>query len=205
MNGAQPFVYLAPCGCVFSQAGLKAVSGTPPSKSPSADGADKDGDKGADSALDLCPNCGTKYDRAADVLALNPPPALQQDMLLAMFAKRAREPVKTKGKKRKAAAAAAAPMSADAAEPPAKKHAVAAPSTNPSIAAASRAVTQELAKEEAKRKAAMSDAVKSLYTPKEGAKKETFMTMGTFTRVSCFFRISSPPALANLELCRQYA
>ena len=62
MNGAQPFVYLAPCGCVFSQAGLKAVSGTPPSKSPSADGADKDGDKGADSALDLCPNCGTKYD-----------------------------------------------------------------------------------------------------------------------------------------------
>ncbi|KAJ2989273.1 hypothetical protein NUW54_g8839 [Trametes sanguinea] len=32
MNGSQPFVYLSTCGCVFSQAGLKALS-TSPSKS----------------------------------------------------------------------------------------------------------------------------------------------------------------------------
>ncbi|KAI0717493.1 Rtf2 RING-finger-domain-containing protein [Cerioporus squamosus] len=157
MNGAQPFVYLQTCGCVFSQAGLRTVAGTPSSKSPKTD----EGDKGKDTAsLELCPQCGAKYDRTSDILLLNPPP-------------------EGKGKKRKAAAAAGDA----AAEPPAKKHAAALPTTNPSIAAASRAVAQDLAKEEAKRKAAMSDAVKSLYASKDGPKKkETFMTMGTFTR-----------------------
>ena len=181
----QPFVYLASCGCVFSQAGLKAVSGPTPSKSPTA-GADSSPDKAQDKgpALDLCPNCGAKYDRTADVLTLNPAPELEASMRAAMEVRRALEPAKTKGKgkKRKAAAAAAA---GEDTEPPAKKHiGGAAPSTNPSISAASRAVTQELAKEEARRKAGMSDAVKSLYAPKDGTgKKETFMTMGTFTRV----------------------
>ena len=173
MNGSQPFVYLQPCGCVFSQAGLKAVTGTPPSKSPGAEGEEKE-----KASLDLCPQCGAKYDRAADILVLNPPLELEREMRATMEAKRLLEPAKGKGKKRKAAAAAAGES---AAEPPAKKHA----STTPNIAAASRAVAQELAKEEAKRKAAMSDAVKSLYAPKDGSKKkETFMTMGTFTRVS---------------------
>jgi hypothetical protein len=66
--------------------------------------------------------------------------------------------------------------------PPTKKQAV--PSLNPSIAAASRAVVSGLALEEARRKAGMSDAVKSLYGSADGKKrKETFMTMGTFTRV----------------------
>ena len=181
MNGSQPFVYLKPCGCVFSQAGLKAVTqSTTPPKSPdtqpegeSAGGADKPW-------LDLCPQCGAKYDRVTDVLQLNPPPEMEQEMRATMEVLRSLEPAKGKGKKRKAAA------SGDA-DQPTKKKAVAAPATNPSIAAASRAVTQELAKEEAKRKAAMSDAVKSLYGPKDGSKKkETFMTMGTFTRVSQF-------------------
>ena len=50
------------------------------------------------------------------------------------------------------------------------------------ISAASQAVVNGLAIEEAKRKSEMSDDVKSLY--KNGTKrKETFMTMGTFTRV----------------------
>lgn len=57
--------------------------------------------------------------------------------------------------------------------------------SNPNIAAARRAVAQSLAEEEAKRKANMSDAVKSLYEPANSSRKETFMTMGTFTRVSC--------------------
>ena len=195
MNGSQPFVYLAPCGCVFSQAGLKAVSGsTPPSKSPSADAASDS----KDGALDLCPNCGAKYDRTSDVLTLNPSPELEETMHAAMEAKRLLEPAKPKGKgkKRKAAEAEAK------AEPPAKKPA--APATNPSVAAASRAVAQELAKEEARRKAGMSDAVKSLYGPKDGAKKkETFMTMGTFTRVRCLSPAASPVSLLTAHL--QYA
>ncbi|KAI0358861.1 DUF602-domain-containing protein [Trametes cingulata] len=186
MNGSQPFVYLATCGCVFSQAGLKAVTGTPPSKSPPAETPGEVGkEKGKDSEkeqtkdLDLCPQCGAKYDRTSDVLMLNPPPEVEEQMRAAMVARRAAEPAKGKGKKRKAAAVENA-----AVEPPSKKKASSPmPTTNPSIAAASRAVAESLAKEEAKRKAAMSDAVKSLYGPKDGQKKkETFMTMGTFTR-----------------------
>jgi len=57
------------------------------------------------------------------------------------------------------------------------------PTMNPSIGTVARKVTEQLAEEEKKRKANMSDAVKSLYEPKNGVKrKETFMTMGTFTR-----------------------
>lgn len=92
-----------------------------------------------------------------------------------MLKRRAAEPTKTKGKKRKAAA--------DAEQPSTKKKATVNPS-NASISSATRAVTASLAEEETKRKANMSDAVKSLYTSKDGPKrKETFMTMGTFTRV----------------------
>ncbi|TBU56195.1 Rtf2 RING-finger-domain-containing protein [Dichomitus squalens] len=178
MNGVQPFVYLKPCGCVFSQSGLRAVaqSNTAPKSSDTQPDGDEAG--GADKPwLDLCPQCGTKYDRIADVLQLNPPPEMEQEMRATMEVLRSLEPVKSKSKKRKAAVAG------DADQPAKKKAAGAAAATNPSIAAASRAVTQELAKEEARRKAAMSDAVKSLYGPKDGSKrKETFMTMGTFTR-----------------------
>ncbi|RDX51575.1 DUF602-domain-containing protein [Lentinus brumalis] len=199
MNGVQPFVYLRTCGCVFSQAGLRTVAGTPPSKSPKAEG-DADSEKGKDTAsLELCPQCGAKYDRTTDILLLNPPPEVEEDMRAAMEAKRLLEPAKGKGKKRKAAAAAA-----DGVEPPTKKQAAAMPTTNSSIAAASRAVAQDLAKEEGKRKAAMSDAVKSLYASKDGPKrKETFMTMGTFTRVSLSF--SSSPQVAALTGVLQYA
>ena len=90
--------------------------------------------------------------------------------------------VAKKGKKRKGAVKAEA-----GAEPASKqKHSSAspAPSLNPNIAAASRAVAESLAIEEAKRKATMSQAVKSLYGTKGSEKKETFMTRGTFTRVS---------------------
>jgi len=81
-------------------------------------------------------------------------------------------PVK-KSKKRKAAAAAGADA---AVEPPAKKVATA------SIATASNSLRSTLALEEAKRKAGMTDAVRALYTGKDTGRKETFMTMGTFTR-----------------------
>lgn len=175
MNGVQPFVYLAPCGCVFSQAALKTVAdaaSTPP--------------QGEDSSkqLDVCPQCAVKYDKTEDVLLLNPAPDEEERMLANMERRRLSEPAK-KSKKRKAGNGGA--DAADA-EPPAKKKSAAAaagmPSTNPSIAAASRGVVSSLALEEAKRKAGMSDAVKSLYSGDGPKRKETFMTMGTFTRVS---------------------
>jgi ribosome-binding protein aMBF1 (putative translation factor) len=160
MNGVQPFVYITTCGCVFTQAGLKTVSSTH--------------SKEAEKELDVCPQCAKKYSRADDVVTLNPSRDEEDEMWASMERRRLLEPTK-KGKKRKNA------FSEDP-EPPAKKQAL--PSTNPSIAAASRAVVSGLAMEEAKRKAGMSDAVKSLYGSADGKKrKETFMTMGTFTRV----------------------
>ncbi|KAI0089983.1 Rtf2 RING-finger-domain-containing protein [Irpex rosettiformis] len=184
MNGSQPFVFLWTCGCVFSQAGLRAVSGTPP---PRDDSGKEAKSKDADTLdlgpqLDICPQCAKKYNRAEDVVLLNPPEEQLDDIIAAMLKRRASEPVKSKGKKRKGAVTAL-----DSVEPPAKKKHVtsgsSAPSINPNMASASRAVTSSLAEEEAKRKANMSEAVKSLYGPKDGVKKkETFMTMGTFTR-----------------------
>jgi hypothetical protein len=110
---------------------------------------------------------------------INPSPEEEEKMHAAMLA------AKPKGKKRKAAAA-----EADAAEPVAKMKKSSPPSfsTNPNLPAASRALQSSLALEEAKRKSGMSDAVKSLYRDKNSARKETFMTMGTFTRVRLMFR-----------------
>lgn len=168
MNGVQPFVYLRPCGDVFSQAGLKTVAAG--SSSPK-EGEEEEAGK----QLEVCPQCATKYDKSTDILLINPSVVEEERMFTAMTLLRASEPTK-KSKKRKNA-----PTDADA--PVSKSQKTAQAHTNPSISAASRAVVSSLAVEEAKRKAGMSDAVKSLYG--DGTeRKETFMTMGTFTRVS---------------------
>lgn len=188
MTGVVPFVYLSTCGCVFSQAGLKAVSSSTP---PSEKGKDKDvGDEGT-KQLDVCPQCVVKYDRSEDIRVLNPGPEEEERIRTAMERRRAAA-ASTKGKGKKRKAAGAVPEGAEGEQPAGKKggskSASAAPSssTGPTgVAAASRAVASSLAMEEAKRKANMSEAVKSLYRPKDGKpRKETFMTMGTFTRVS---------------------
>ena len=180
MNGSQPFVYLWTCGCVFSQAGLRAVSSTPPPQDDAgklSDGKDTE-EASPGKQLDVCPQCAKKYDKARDVILLNPPADEEERMFTAMLARRAAEPVKTKGKKRKAGT----PPDAGA-EPASKKRISPVPLINSSVATASRKVANELAAEEAKRKSQMSDAVKSLYVQKGAQRKETFMTMGTFTRV----------------------
>jgi len=106
----------------------------------------------------------------------------------AMEARRAAKKAATKGKKRKAAEMqnGEADAVADVAEHKKPKTVMAstAPRTNASIATVTRKVTESLAEEESKRKGKMSDAIASLYGPKDGSKKkkETFMTMGTFTR-----------------------
>ncbi|KZT09049.1 DUF602-domain-containing protein [Laetiporus sulphureus 93-53] len=188
MNGSQPFVYMSTCGCVFSLAGLKAVSGSAsPAERESKlelDEKRKEKEREAESKqLDVCPQCATKYDRTVDIITLNPSPEEGAKMREAMERRRAAEPPKTKRKKRKAVT-----EPADVAKPEAKKrHVSPIPSMNPSIAATSKAVAASLAEEEAKRKAHMSEAVKSLYKSKDNGKRETFMTMGTFTRVRISF------------------
>lgn len=174
---------------MFSQAGLKAVSRSPPPQ----DGDDKLKDKGEEGGkqFDMCPQCGAKYDKADEIILLNPAIEDEEKMRFAMELRRATEPVKTKTKGKKRKTSATTPEG----EPPSKKKNTApsaVPSLNPSIAVTSRAVANTLAEEEVKRKANMSSAVKSLYGPKDGVKKkETFMTMGTFTRVSPFTFVHS--------------
>ena len=211
MNGAQPFVYIWTCGCVFSQAGFKTVSSSSPSSSspsPPASNTPSDGDTTAptDTAatFDLCPQCSAKYSKATDILILNPSPEEESEMRFRMDARRLSAAAKTK--KRKAPSDEAAPAELPSAKRlNAKK--IAAPHISPSVVTASRAVVESLAAEEAKRKDQMSDAVKSLYGSKDRPpRKETFMTMGTFTRVSSFGTISfslthSVFSMRNLSVC----
>ncbi|KAG1814327.1 DUF602-domain-containing protein [Suillus subaureus] len=181
MNGGQPFVYISTCGCVFTQSGLRTVLGSSPSHGNIA-GAETPA--GEDEQLEVCPQCGTKFSRSSNIFMINPPLEEEERMYAAMELRRSLEPAK-KSKKRKAGADAVADEVATKktkgspeGHPPSP-----APGLNPKISAASRSLTQSLAVEEAKRKAGMSDAVKSLYRNKNDApRKETFMTMGTFTR-----------------------
>ena len=201
-----PFVYLSTCGCVFSQAGLKAVSSSTP---PSEKGKEKaaNGEEGAqspsDGQLDVCPQCAKKYNRAEDVRMLNPGPEEEERMRSAMERRRVAAAATAKGKGKKRKAVVAALDGAEAEQPPGKKKSGSRSGTSTPLGAASRAVASSLAMEEAKRKAHMSEAVKSLYKPKDGkARKETFMTMGTFTRVS----VSALLSVASLLKWRfQYA
>jgi Rtf2 RING-finger len=176
MTGVVPFVYLSTCGCVFSQAGLKAVSSSTP---PSEKGKEKEKDAVVEVARELyvCPQCATKYDRAEDVRVLNPGPEEEERMRTAMERRRAAA-AGTKGKGKKRKAAGVIPEGAEGEQPPGKKSGSRSGSAAPSmgLGAASRAVASSLAMEEVKRKANMSEAVKSLYRPKDGkARKETFM------------------------------
>ncbi|TDL22311.1 DUF602-domain-containing protein [Rickenella mellea] len=189
MNGGITFVYIATCGCVLSQSGLKVVSGSGSTTPPDVKKVKEE--EGGDKQLDICPQCATKYDRREDVRVLNPEPEVEEEMRAAMDARKLAEPPKSKSKKRKADASTSAPSTTTTTttDPPTKKtkhsssaSSTHAPSVNPSIAAASRAVVSSLALEEAKRKAGMSDAVKSLYESQNKGRKETFMTRGTFTR-----------------------
>jgi hypothetical protein len=188
MNGGQPFVYILSCGCVFSQSGLRTVLG---SSSPhNGDGtAEESNGSSADKneQLEVCPQCATKFSKSADIFMINPPVEEEERMRAAMELRRSREPVK-KSKKRKAGADVEEAATKKKKASPEGHSPSPAPGLNPKISAASRSLAESLATEEAKRKAGMSDAVKSLYRGKNDApRKETFMTMGTFTRVSCSF------------------
>jgi hypothetical protein len=182
MNGVQPFVYLHPCGCTFARAGLKSVTNVSSKKEKK--GSDEEGKETppADDQLEVCPQCAKKFSPLEDIITLNPTPTEEENLRLLMDRRKAKEPAK-KSKKRKNAS-----PEGESDQPPTKKQEVQAkPATNPNISATSRAVINSLAEEEAKRKANMSQAVKSLYEPSGTAAKETFMTRGTFNRVCYLF------------------
>jgi len=187
MTGTHPFVYLSTCGCVFSQAGLCAVC-TSSGSTPPAHDATKDN---LHEQKDICPQCSTKFSRSTDIVLLNPTSDEEVQMRERLEQRHALQAAsKPKKSKKRKLDEMIAP------EPAAKRSALepffksprtstiqpVAPFTN-SAMVTSRVVANALALEEQKRRSSMSDAVKSLYTPKDGVqKKETFMTKGTFTR-----------------------
>ncbi|KAF8508762.1 Rtf2 RING-finger-domain-containing protein [Gautieria morchelliformis] len=185
MTGTHPFVYLSTCGCVFSQAGLRAVSSSS-SSTPPGDNLKNE----VQEQKDVCPQCASKFTRSTDIVLLNPGPEEQLQMRETMEARRAAQaaikPKKAKKRKLDDASSMLEPAtkrvildSSHASRPATPQP---APFTN-NATATSRTVANALAQEELKRKHGMSDAVKSLYTSKNGVqKKETFMTRGTFTR-----------------------
>jgi hypothetical protein len=186
MNGVQPFVYLRSCGCVFSQSALRTLL---PSSTPTKEissGEESNGNSPAKEELDVCPQCATKFSQTSDIMTINPSEDEEQRMRAGMELRRSREPAKPKTKKRKAGTDVVAEedaVSKKKKSSPAGHSPSPALSLNPTMSAASRALTNSLAVEETKRKANMSDAVKSLYRAKdEPPRKETFTTMGTFTR-----------------------
>lgn len=199
MNGAQPFVYVRSCGCVFSQSGLRTLIGPlVPTRETSSNG-ESGGDSADKEDLDVCPQCAAKFSHTSGIVTINPFEDEEQRMRVAMELRRSREPVKSKTKKRKAGAEAIVEEVTTGSKKkksiPARQSPSPAPSPNPTISTASRALTNSLAAEEVKRKANMSDAVKSLYRRKDDPRKETFTTMGTFTRVSSC--LGSKKYLAN--------
>lgn len=187
MTGALPFVYLSTCGCVFSAAGLRALSSPAEVPSPSSSDA-----PAQSKSTFQCPQCSNSYDRLLDVRTLNPGPEEEAIMREAMESRRAAKKAAIKNKKRKAAEMQNGDREAVVESEHKKAKTLplpplaAAPKTNASVAAVTKRVAESLAEEETKRKGKMSDAVASLYRPKDGTTKrtETFMTRGTFTRVS---------------------
>ncbi|KAF9508019.1 hypothetical protein BS47DRAFT_1320943 [Hydnum rufescens UP504] len=184
MSGATPFVHITACGDVFSAAGLRAVftstalaSNVDPDASREASSSNS-GSTSPPEGFELCPQCGKKFDKAADVRPINPPSDITEQLREAMIKLRASQAAKSKSKKRKADAEAES-------NPKRSKpsNTTAANGGVPIIAVASRKVAAELAEEEKRRKEKMSAAVASLYQQKDAKPaKETFLTMGTFTR-----------------------
>jgi hypothetical protein len=195
MNGGLPFVYISTCGCVFSTAGLRALASPAEVPSPPSGSApeDKKEDIASKRASLSCPQCTKPYNRTTDVRTLNPSSEEEATMREAMEIRKAARKAAAKNKKRKAAEITGNDVDngSDGQEHKKVKTAEApkpsnVPKTSASIAAMARRVAESMAEEEMKRKAKMSEAVASLYGPKDGGsrKKETFMTRGTFTRVS---------------------
>ena len=195
MIGTHPFVYLSTCGCVFSQAGLRAISGSmPPGSQVQTEAGAQQEQK------DVCPQCAVKFTRSIDVVLLNPGPEEQLQMREKLEAHRAAQaaarPKKIKKRSLDGESSTLEPATKRAALESTSKSSrpttpQPAPFTN-NATATSRTVANALAHEELKRKNGMSEAVKSLYTSKNGVpKKETFMTRGTFTRVRYLHLIST--------------
>lgn len=193
MTGAVPFIAIRNCGCVFSDAAVRAIipnlaKGTESAVESSADPVP-------------CPNCTKPFDPSApsSVMPIYPSAEVQDLLLDVLLAKRA---ASKSSKKRKADKGEKGEKSGDAenGEKKTKKEKVekrdreertGSDSPAPRAGAGptvSRSVQSLLAEQEKKRLAAqenMSDAVKSMFRAKSDKKDDTSDFFGrTFNRVS---------------------
>lgn len=196
MTGAVPFIAIRSCGCVFSEAAIRAVV-------PNL-GAGGSKDEGADSAAP-CPNCTKPFNPTSRtaVLPINPNPDVQDALLEALLAgraaakankkrKAASSEVKKEGKDGKEVSSKAARTGSDSPAPGSKPNSkgVAKPSASVAPSTVGRSVQDKLAEQEKKRIAAqagMSDAVKAMFRSKNGDAKEDAVDSffgRTFNRVS---------------------
>jgi len=202
MSGAVPFIALKPCGCVFSDASIRAVipnltKGIAAKAVKSDEKPDEAKPVAEAGKLVACPNCTKEFDPTlpTSIQPINPTREVQEILLDHLLAARASA---KSNKKRKAAVdpvvETKAARVASASPRPASSP---APSSNgrgtppvPTANSLHRSVHQQLADQEKKRLAAqagMSDAVKAMFKPKakEDDRKGNADFFGrTFTRVS---------------------
>lgn len=209
MTGAVPFIALRSCGCVFSDAAVRAII--------------PDLTKGPVSALEAtdipgepvpCPNCTRPFDPTApsSIMPIYPPVDAQEALLDVLLATRA---ASKSSKKRKAGKGekeenethlgGEKKVKKDKMLKRDREERTASGSPAPRSGAApsvSRSVQSMLAEQEKKRLAAqenMSDAVKSMFRPKSDKKDDTSDFFGrTFNRVSVI-------AIRRTTVDRQYA
>ncbi|WVQ81735.1 hypothetical protein IAT38_003860 [Cryptococcus sp. DSM 104549] len=190
MTGSIPFIALRPCGCVFSDAAIRAVIPTLTkgigAKALQSDETPEEAKavtkpEGAEVA---CPNCNKVFEPTTinSILPINPTKEVQDVLLENLLTTRAAAKSAKSSKKRKAAVAddASAAPSPAATEPPAKAARVSSSSPAPRVvptvnapASLARSVHDKLAEQEMKRLKAqegMSEAVKSMFKPKNGEK-----------------------------------
>ena len=194
MTGALPFGLVRHCGCVFSEAGIKAViASTSGSSSPPKQKEDKEGGNGTTVTSEKvlpCPNCSEPFDPSEGFgtgkgsawwLPLNPKPEYQTQMLHDLTAARAAAKAAKKSnagtnggantgaKKRKSEVGGRASDLTSGDPQSGKRVKVSSTEGSSGPVRLSGKVQAELAELEAKRKAAgMSDAVKSIYAGKNG-------------------------------------
>ena len=206
MSGTVPFIALKPCGCVFSDASIRAVipnltKGTAAGAVVSEEKLDEAKPVAEAGAMVVCPNCAKEFDPTlpTSIQPINPSRAVQDTLLDNLLIARASA---KSSKKRKAAAVetptikeSKAAKVDDVTSAPASKG---KPNTNgksippvPTANSLPRSVHEKLAEQEQKRMAAqagMSDAVRAMFKPKDKDKDHHSGNADffgrTFTRVS---------------------
>ncbi|WVO15936.1 hypothetical protein L204_103601 [Cryptococcus depauperatus] len=204
MSGSFPFIAIHSCGCVFSDAAIRAIipnltkgiaaKTVGDEISEEAKIADKENHQDAREVA--CPNCGKPFDPTAttSIIPINPSREVQDVLLVHLLSTRAAAKALKTSKKRKADKPTSEKAIGSATEPPLKSVKISTSGTTsrvvPSVntpASVARSVHEKLAEQEQKRLKAqegMSEAVKAMFKPKTNTKKsgaEDFFGR-TFTR-----------------------